>query len=161
MKSLFKRNSLLGFRTTLLVFLALALMVFDRQGIYLSKARAYMTMAVLPFQALIDKPVYFYRWLENTVSAQQEVLTENASLRVRQLLLQAKLQRLLAIERENLHLRALLHSSSHLTGDVIVAQLSSVDIDPLTREVMLDKGERERVFVGQPVLSALLVAEYC
>lgn len=154
MKSLFKRNSLLGFRATLLLLIALALMVFDRQETYLVKVRAQMTAVVLPFQVLIDKPIYFYRWLESTVSAQQEILTENASLRVRQLLLQAKLQRLLAIERENSHLRALLHSSSHLTGDVIVAQLSSVDTDPLTREVTLDKGERERVFVGQPVLDA-------
>ncbi|MDF3054830.1 MAG: mreC [Gammaproteobacteria bacterium] len=129
-------------------------MIFDRQETYLFKFRAYMMAAVYPLQALIDKPVYFYHWLENTVSAQQEILAENASLRVRQLLLQAKLQRLLAIERENSHLRELLNSSSHLTGDVVVAQLSSVEIDPLTREVTLDKGEHDRVFVGQPVLDA-------
>lgn len=129
-------------------------MVFDRQAPYFSKIRSQMMVAIYPLQTLIDQPVRFFLWLQNSISTQQEVLTENAQLRARQLLLQAKLQRLLVIERENLQLRELLNSSSHLTGKVVVAQLLAVDLDPLNREVTVDKGSREGVFVGQPVLDA-------
>jgi rod shape-determining protein MreC len=129
-------------------------MVFDRQESYFSKFRSRMMAAVYPLQAVVDKPMHFFHWIENTVSAQQEVLAENGKLRARQLMLQAKLQRLLAIERENLHLRELLNSSTHLTGKVIVAQLVSVDLNPLTREVTLDKGYQDDVSEGQPVLDA-------
>lgn len=129
-------------------------MVFDRQESHFSKFRSQMMAVVYPLQAIVDKPVQFLHWIENTVSAQQEILAENGKLRAHQLLLQAKLQRLLAIERENLHLRELLNSSTHLTGKVIVAQLLAIDLNPLTQEVTIDKGSFDDVFEGQSVLDA-------
>ena len=154
LKPLFKQSSLLGLHAIFLIFFALVLMVFDRQFPYFSKIRSQMMVVIYPLQVVIDQPTQFFLWLQNSVSAQQEVLAENAQLRARQLLLQAKLQRLLVIERENLQLRELLNSSSHLAGKVVIAQLLAVDLDPLTREVTLDKGSRDGVFHGQPVLDA-------
>lgn len=129
-------------------------MIANHQVSSVAHIRSQLSVIVLPLQSIVDKPVQFFHWLGTSVSAQQDVLGENARLRARQLLLEAKLQRLLSLERENAQLRELLGSSSHLPGKTSVAQLMAVDVDPLTQQVILDKGERDGVFVGQPVLDA-------
>lgn len=129
-------------------------MVASRQIDTFAHIRSNLSMLVLPLQTMVDKPMQFFHWVGTSVANQQEVLGENARLRARQLLLEAKLQRLLALERENEQLRELLRSSSQLSGKTLIAQLLAVDADPLSQRVTLDKGSRDDVFVGQPVLDA-------
>lgn len=111
-------------------------------------------MVVAPIQYLVDRPVEFIRWLETNFMTQQNLLIENAQLRARQLLLYAKLQKVTALESENDQLRALLRSSTNIHEKVTVAQLLAVDLAPFTQQIVIDKGERDGVYVGQPVLDA-------
>lgn len=111
-------------------------------------------MVVAPIQYLVDRPVEFIRWVETSFMTQQNLLIENAQLRARQLLLYAKLQKVAALESENDQLRALLRSSTNIHEKVTVAQLLAVDLAPFTQQIVIDKGERDGVYVGQPVLDA-------
>lgn len=129
-------------------------MYSNYQGGYISQIRSQLTLLVLPLQYILDKPIKFVHWIENSFSSQQEVLAENARLRARQLLLEAKLQKLLGLELENVELRQLLSASSRFSEHVLVAQMLNANLDPLNQEVLLDKGSREGVYVGQPVLDA-------
>jgi len=129
-------------------------MIANHQLDSFARMRSNLTVVVFPLQIIVDKPMQFFAWLSTGIATQQEVLGENARLRARQLLLEAKLQRLLALEGENEHLHELLSSSSHLSGKTLVAQLLAVRNDPLHQEMMLDKGTHDEVFVGQPVLDA-------
>lgn len=144
----------MGLRTAFLAALAIALMVFSREDAYLSLMRSRLSVVVLPLQYLVDKPMKLIHWAQTSFSSQQEVLEENARLRARELLLQARLQRLIAIEHENLQLRELMSSSSHITSRYLVAQILDAALDPLNQEVILDKGDQDGVYVGQPVLDA-------
>lgn len=116
--------------------------------------RSQLLVLLFPVQSLVNQPVQFFQWLKTNISTQQDVLEENARLRARQLLLQAKLQRLLGLETENSQLRALLGSPSQFSEKMLVGQLLDTNLDPLSQQVIVDKGEREGVFVGQPVLDA-------
>lgn len=129
-------------------------MIASHQYSSFAKVRSHLTVIVLPLQYLVDWPMQIVHWASMSFSAQQDLLEENARLRARQLLLQAKLQRLLALERENAQLRELLSSTSRLSGKAVVAQLLAVDVDPYMQQMVLDKGEHDGVFVGQPVLDA-------
>ncbi len=133
-------------------------MIINHQSEPFARIRSNLTVIVLPLQTIVDRPMQFFDWLSTSVATQQEVLGENARLRARQLLLEAKLQRLLALETDNEQLRELLSSSSHISGRTLIAQLLSVGNDPLTQEVALDKGTQDGVFAGQPVLDAYGVA---
>lgn len=129
-------------------------MIANQQVSAFAHLRSQLSIIVLPLQSIVDKPIQFFHWLQTSIATQQDVLGENARLRARQLLLQAKLQRLLALEHENAQLRELLSSSSHMPGKTLVAQLLAVDTDPLSQEIIVDKGENDGTFVGQPVLDA-------
>ena len=51
-------------------------------------------------------------------------------------------------------LRALLESAARVPEQVVVADLLSVDLDPFSHLILLDKGTRAGVYAGQPLLDA-------
>lgn len=153
-KLLFRRSSFLGARLVILTILSCVLMTLDHHSDYFHEIRSTISVGIAPIQYMVDKPVEFIRWIETSFSSQQGLLVENAQLRARQLLLYAKLQKVLALERENAQLRALLKSSEHIQDKVTVAQLLAVDLAPYTQQIVIDKGQNDGVYIGQPVLDA-------
>lgn len=129
-------------------------MVMDRHYLKFHTFRSKLTVLVLPLQMAVDFPIKKLNWLSTSVAAQQRLLEENARLRAHQLLLESKLQKLLELERENVQLRELLKSTPEVAGHVIVGQFLAVSLDPTSQQVVVDKGTRDNVYVGQPVLDA-------
>ncbi len=99
-------------------------------------------------------PLQLLGWLDSSITSHESLLQENTNLRAEQILLRAQVQQLISLEKENKQLRALLQSSPRAQGKVVAAQLLAVDTDPFSQEVILDRGSRVGVFVGQPVLDA-------
>jgi rod shape-determining protein MreC len=79
---------------------------------------------------------------------------QNEALRRENLVLNARLQQLHALESENMRLRDLLGSSFRIGERVLIAEILAVDLDPGRRQVVVNKGSSSGVFVGQPVLDA-------
>ena len=67
---------------------------------------------------------------------------------------QARLQRLDALEVENIRLRSLLDSSYELERPVVIAELTAVDLDPFNHLIQINKGLRDSITAGQPVIDA-------
>jgi rod shape-determining protein MreC len=55
---------------------------------------------------------------------------------------------------QNVRLRELLNSSALVDDQVLVGELIGVDPNPFTQRLLIDKGEKDGVFIGQPVLDA-------
>ncbi len=145
-----------GTRALVCLIFAVTLMIFDQKALFFQKFRSDLSLVVLPIQYLVNAPIKTVHWIATSITTQQELLADNARLRAHELLLESKLQKLLALERENAQLRELLQSTSHIHigGRVEVAQLLAVDLDPNLQEIIVDKGEKYRIYVGQPVLDA-------
>ncbi len=62
-----------------------------------------------------------------------------------------------ALECENMRLRELLGSSFRLQERVQVAELLTVDLDPFSQQVVIDKGKNWCRGARQPVLDAKTV----
>lgn len=130
-------------------------MVLDHRQHLLSPVRNVLSAVVAPIQYLVDKPIKLVSAIGTNFSSRQVLLAENAELHAQQMLLQAQLQKLIALENENTQLRALLTASERIRNmQVAVAQLLEVNTDPLMSEIVLDKGLKEEVYIGQPVLDA-------
>lgn len=141
-------------RVFLFILLAILLMVFDHRSVSFHRFRTKLAVIAVPIQQLVNTPIKIFHWLGTSVVAQRHLLDENARLRAHELLLQSKLQKLLALERENAQLRELLKSTVEIPGHVVVAQLLAVDLDPSLHQFVVDKGVRDHIYVGQPVLDA-------
>ena len=129
-------------------------MIFDHRSLRFHHWRENLSTVVYPIQRIVDTPIKFTHWLASSVIAQHQLVDENARLRAHQLLLESKLQKLLVLERENMQLKELLRSTSHLSSKVKVAQLLAVDLNPALQQLILNMGGQQGVYVGQPVLDA-------
>jgi rod shape-determining protein MreC len=129
-------------------------MVMDKRMASFSSIRSALTLPVVPLQYAVTLPTHLIDTINSMVSSHARLLTENSMLKSEQLLLNSRLQRFTAIEAENNYLKSLLQSSRKVNGRTLIAELLAIASEPFVNQVTLDKGSREGVYVGQPVLDA-------
>lgn len=153
-KPLFLHGPSPTFRVILAALVALGLIVADHRYQHLGALRAALAVMVYPLQLLADLPVRLARNAQWRLADERMLRDQNEALRRENLVLNARLQQLLALESENMRLRDLLGSSFRIGERVLIAEILAVDLDPGRRQVVVNKGSSSGVFVGQPVLDA-------
>jgi len=129
-------------------------MIMDKRVDRFASIRAALSLPVAPLQYVVSWPTEMFRDAKYALTARYELVNENKKLKADQLLLRSQLQRLISIESENNYLKALLQSARQVKGKTLIAELLAVDSEPFVNQVILDKGTRDNVYVGQPVLDA-------
>lgn len=146
------RRSSIGF-VFALVF-SMACMVADYHYQYLDSVRSGFSLLVSPLQYIVDYPVRMVGWTYSLISSKKSLIKENMQLRYQQIMLEAQLQKLLVISRENSQLKELLSVSATTEMRAMAAQILAVDTTISRQLLVLNKGKRDGVFAGQPVLDA-------
>lgn len=113
-----------------------------------------MTLAVTPIVVTADLPGRAVRQVEHILTTRDDMQARIDFLEDEIRLLRAKTEKMASMSAENNRLRDLLGSAAKLQDNVLVAELIGLDPDPEKHEVLIDKGHREKVFVGQPVVDA-------
>jgi len=103
---------------------------------------------------IANLPTRVGEWSTTHIQSRSQLLEENERLRRENLVLQGRSQQMASLQGENVRLRKLLNSSALLRDDVLVAELIGVSPDPERLQLVLNKGERDGVFVGQPLIDA-------
>lgn len=129
-------------------------MVLDKHVAAVTQIRSFLSVPLASLQYIVSWPIEVVDKIHDTLNTHDSLVQENLALKAEQLTLRAQVQRLLAIESENNQLKALVNSSSRLQGKIAVAQLLAVSADPFLKQVILNRGSHDNVFVGQPVLDA-------
>lgn len=126
----------------------------DRRLEVFVSIRAALSLPLAPLQYVVSWPANFIDNVKSIITTHDDLVSENLNLKAEQLLLRSQLQRLMAIETENNYLKALFQSSKQVKGKTLIAELLAVDIEPFSHQVVLNKGTRDEVYIGQPVLDA-------
>ena len=153
-KPLFAKGPSLGIRLLVFAVLSAVLMVVDARFETLKPLRSQMGLVLTPFYWLADVPVRVWDGATQQISSRSELMAANEKLKAEALLLQRRLQKLAALTEQNVRLRELLNSAALVDEEVLVAELIGVDPNPYTHRILIDKGEKDGVFLGQPVLDA-------
>jgi rod shape-determining protein MreC len=146
------KNNSTGFVVALMI--SIFLMFSDYHYRYLDSVRSGFSLVVFPLQYAVDYPVRVIGWVQSLVGSKKALINENMQLRYQQTMLEAELQKLLVIQKENSQLKELLLTSSKADKRVMAAQILAVDTNSTRQIVVLNKGTREGVYAGQPVLDA-------
>jgi len=141
-------------RLLVLVVLSVALMVVDARFTVLKPVRSQMSLVLMQSYWIADLPQRLYQGVASQFGSRTELLAENEKLKTEALLLQGRLQKLAALTEQNVRLRELLNSSTLVNEKVEVAELIGMDPNPFTHRIIINKGERDGVVLGQPVLDA-------
>ncbi|MDC9605518.1 rod shape-determining protein MreC [Xenorhabdus griffiniae] len=153
MKPIFSRGPSLQLRLFFAIIVAIILMVVDsRLGIF-NKVRSYMDTAVSPFYFLANGPRQFLDGLSESFVSRNHLELENRALRNELRLQDSKLLLLGQLKQENSRLRELLGSPLRHDEHMMVSQVISGGMDPYRDQIVIDKGAKDGVYEGQPVIS--------
>ena len=144
----------MGVRLLVLVVLSVALMVVDARFTLLKPVRSQMSLVLMQTYWVTDLPQRLVQGVASQFGSRTELVAENEKLKTENLLLQGRMQKLAALTEQNVRLRELLNSSALVNEKVEVAELISMDPNPFTHRIIINKGERDGVVLGQPVLDA-------
>lgn len=154
MKPLFTQGPYPFLKITFFTLISVTLMVIDYHWDYLKNLRMHLLTVVYPAQYIVNLPVKTGQWLTMSLRTQQQLLEENNRLHEHNLRLQVALQKLQDLEGENERLRHLLGASIKTGERVRVAEVLAVELDPFRRKIIINKGKKDDVFEGQPLLDA-------
>jgi rod shape-determining protein MreC len=137
-----------------LVVLSLVLATADQRhqhGYWLHRA---LNTLVAPLQRVVAIPADVINWISFQTTSRQRLLAENEALKTELFMLKAQALRLGQLEAENGRLRALLGAVEARREKRQVADILRVHASEFRHEVVINRGSRHQVYVGQPVLDA-------
>ena len=148
------RMSGLLLRCVLYCLLALGLIIFDKRYDHLGEIRRFLSVVAYPVQAAVASPFEGWAWFRQSVSSRETLRADKAKLEAELRLANFRLQRYEALEAEAQRLRALRANTAEVATRFVVGDIMDLDIDAFRERVLVDKGARDGVFVGQAVLDA-------
>ncbi len=135
--------------------ISIILMTVDHHTSHLNSTRALLGTALYPLHLLASLPSDSTNWASITFAERRLLLEQNHRLGTRNLLLQEKLLKFSYLQEENSRLRELLDSTRRLPNErVLIAELLAVDLDPFKQRIVINKGTRDGVYIGQPLVDA-------
>ena len=141
-------------RLILLSALSVALMILDHRGHHLEKIRAGLNVLAYPIQLIAAAPAYVGGGIADFFTTRGTLRQDNEKLLAERRVLNAKVQQFDALEEENARLRRMLGSAAQVADKAIAAELIEVSSEPFTRKIVVAKGGRDGVYVGQSVIDA-------
>lgn len=134
--------------------LAVALMVLDHRGGWLTSIRTQVEVMAQPLWRLAGLPARLGDTVRDDTATRARLAKENDTLRNALLISGARIARLQASAAENARLRGLLGAVEQGGLDVQLAPVLDVALDPTRQRLLLDIGAKQGVVVGQPALDA-------
>ena len=130
------------------------ILLVSRYTAWLNPVRNSLDTVAVPFYWLTNLPARMHHWGNETFTSHQSLIEKNRALESQLLIHKGKLQQMTAVVAENLHLQQLMNAARVLEGQVLVGTLIGVSPDPMIHKVVINKGSKHGIFIGQPLLDA-------
>jgi rod shape-determining protein MreC len=153
-RPLYGRAPAVGLRFFVYALIAIMLMYLDQRRGWSGQLRYWLQGVAYPVQIAVGSPARAWRWLRDSSITRASLSTENQRLRLSERELQLSQLRLQALEAENLQLRALQTSLPALVNKQLLAEVISVETNPLRQRLVINKGRRDGVFRNQVAVDA-------
>lgn len=129
-------------------------MTADTRFGYMEQVRQALGLVATPLFWLADTPARVSSSLSGMFVSRTDLLEENAELREELLISRQRLLLAESLAVENNRLLALQNAAALLEQEVLPAEIINISPDPYSRRILINKGSRDDVFVGQAVLEA-------
>ncbi|HXN10706.1 MAG TPA: rod shape-determining protein MreC, partial [Steroidobacteraceae bacterium] len=153
-RPLYGRGASPGLRLTGYAVIAVLLMYYDQRGHWVQRLRYALEAAALPVQELVNSPGLGWRTLSGSLRSSAALRTENQRLHQHERELELSVMREAALEQENAELRGLRAALPPLINHWQLAEIISVETNPLRQRIVINKGGRNGVFLNEAVVDA-------
>ena len=149
---LFKQGASARAKVVFFSLIAIALLLLDSRLQSLALVRQAVGTILYPVQMAALVPRDAALSVAGYFSSLSSVERENKKLRLEQAANAQTLQRAQQLFSENTHLRKLLGTSEQLPVQSVMSEILYDARDVFTRKIVLDRGTRQNVTAGQPVI---------
>lgn len=151
--SLFSRQSLSVKATVIALILALVFNIIDSQKPELTKPiRSLVHASMSPLYGIAEKVRYTQTHINIPFTSKTSLYRENEILKTELAQANAYLQKYAVLSAENARLRGLLNAPTPVDGRTDIAAVIGIDNNPLRQILVLNRGKKHGVYVGQTVL---------
>jgi rod shape-determining protein MreC len=151
-RPLYGRGPSAGLRCFGYAALSIALMYYDQHGHLAQRLRFVLDAVAYPVQVAVSSPGAAWRYLTQNFQSRDVLRIENQQLRARVTDLELRVIREAALEQENNELRALRQSLPPFIEHWQLAEVISVETNPLRQRIVINKGTRDGVVASQAVI---------
>ena len=152
MNPIFNQGTSPAHRLILVLFCSAALIFFDHKMASFETARGYLQSLVSPLQYMANAPKQMMTWAAENIVIRQQLMKENQAFRENELFFHEQGMQLSMVRQENERLRSLLSSPVRDEIKKMFAEILSVDSDPYSHQVVINRGANYGVYEVQPVL---------
>ncbi|MGB1279807.1 MAG: rod shape-determining protein MreC [Vibrio cyclitrophicus] len=153
MKPIFGRGPSLQLRLFFAVILSASLMLADSRLDAFSNVRYLLNSMVAPIQYAANLPRTMFDGVYDRFSTRKGLIESNHNIKREVLHLKSELILLEQYQEENKRLRKLLGSPFIRDEKKVVTEVMAVDTSPYRHQVVIDKGQIDGVYEGQPVIN--------
>ena len=150
--SLFKQGTPARVKVIIFVVAAIVLLLVDARLQMLGKVRHVIGMVIYPVQRMAMVPRDLFELTGEYLTSVSELHDEVDRLREKEIQDAQVLERVAFLENENRHLRELLGMSQQLKVKSVPAEILYDARNAFVRKVVLNRGSRDGVLPGQPVI---------
>ncbi|WP_122036566.1 rod shape-determining protein MreC [Aliivibrio sp. EL58] len=153
MTPIFGRGPSLQFRLFIAVMVSASLMLADSRLNAFSDVRYLLNSFVAPIHYAANLPRTMFDGMYDRFNSRNTLMLENQKLKQEMFMQSSNLLLMEQLKQENSRLRNLLGSPFIRDERKMVTEVMAVDSAPYTHQVMIDKGQVDGVYEGQPVIS--------
>lgn len=139
-------------RMFLALILSSAFIYCDQKLASFEVAHGYLQSMVSPLQYLANTPKQLMDFASKNLISRNQLMAANEQYKINELVLKEKLLQLDVLAQENNRLRRLLASPVRSNFKKMVAEILSVDSDPYSQQVLINRGQNDGLYEGQPVV---------
>ncbi|GHE99221.1 rod shape-determining protein MreC [Thalassotalea profundi] len=152
MNPIFKHGPSPQHRLIMVLILSATFIFFDHKMGSFDVVRGYLQSLVSPIQYLASAPKNAVNWALENLGSREDLINQNQQYKANELLLNAQIMQLDILKKENDRLRSLLASPARTDSETMLAEILSVDSDPYSHQVVVNRGANDGVFEGQAVI---------
>ncbi|WP_423906273.1 rod shape-determining protein MreC [Candidatus Spongiihabitans sp.] len=140
------------FRFFLLLVLSMGVMIIDHRSELLKPIHTASTVVNIFFESVIAIPKNTFSLL-NRYYPDDRMHQRFVELQQKQSILEARLQRYDALEKENQRLSKLLSASKRFANEMLFTEVIGRDLEPFSHRIVINSGIEAGVYLGQPAIT--------
>lgn len=151
--TIFSKQPLALRRTAIVIFIAIVLMLLDSKNpTWFQPVRDTSHAAMQPIYHLSAYPSFLARWVQGTAESKESLRRENLQLKAQLAQTKAQLQQQDYLIAQNARLQGILSATRPEHFNLILSQVIGIDSNPLRQIVVINKGKKDGVSIGQSVI---------
>lgn len=143
----------LELRFLLILIISIMIIIFDGKLNMFFQVKKYASDSVDLLYYLYDGPCYIFSVVSKILKGYKKIILENHALHQELLIKKSELLLLDQYQQENYRLRELIQSPLCCKKRKIISRVIFINTDPWIHQIVVNKGTKNDVYVGQPVIT--------